>query len=67
MLGLLVNIGWLEHQCTRLVDKPGAEHRRAATITVFFGSPPSVPRQTGTAGRGCAHCPTLQCDVARAV
>ena len=40
--GLLVIIGWLEQHCTRIVDKSGAEHRRAATIAGFFGGSPSV-------------------------
>ena len=41
--GLLVMIGWLEQHCARIVDKAGAEHRRAATIGGFLGGfSPSV-------------------------
>ena len=47
--GLLVNIGWLEHHSTRIVDAPGAVHRRAATIAVFFAGPPST-RKPWTVG-----------------
>jgi hypothetical protein len=40
--GLLVNMTWLEHHSTRLVDAPGEEHKRAATIAALFGGPPSI-------------------------
>ena len=47
--GLSVNIGWLEHHSTRLVNTPGAVHCRAATIAAFFAGPPST-RKPWTVG-----------------
>ena len=44
--GLLVNMGWLEHHSTRIVDAPGAVHRRAATIAAFFAGPPSTRKSS---------------------
>ena len=44
--GLLVNMGWLEHHGTRIVDSQGADHRRAATIAAFFAGPPSARKSS---------------------
>ena len=44
--GLLVNIGWLQHHCTRIVDTPGAEHCSAVTIAAFFAGPPSIRKSS---------------------
>ena len=44
--GLLVNVNWLEHHGTRLVDCPFAEHKRSTTIAAFFGAPPSVRKSS---------------------
>ena len=44
--GLLVNVAWMEHHGTRLVDYYQAEHKRACTIAAFLGATPSLRKSS---------------------
>ena len=44
--GVSVNTGWLEHHATRLVDVPGAHHKRTPSIAAFYSAPPSLRKSS---------------------